>query len=96
MQSTAHSKSADGNRLTGLDDELSDLEVAQQLVQTCYELYRRVPTGLAPEIVVFNPPGVPWLKEHSADIGGGDFYVKQQVSKHHGAGLLLKPRKWTS
>ena len=61
---------------------MDDLEVAQQLAKTCYELYRRVPTGLAPEIAVFNPPGVPWPKEHSADVGGDDFHVNAQVCTH--------------
>lgn len=63
----------------GSDGELDDLEVAEQLARSCYELYRRVPAGLAPEIAVFLPPGVPWPKEHSPDIGGGDFFVKSQV-----------------
>jgi mannosyl-oligosaccharide alpha-1,2-mannosidase len=30
-----------------------DLEVARQLAHTCYQLYRRTPTGLAPEIAHF-------------------------------------------
>ena len=61
--------------------ELDDLEVARQLAQTCYELYRRVPAGLAPEIAFFLPPRVPWPKAHPADIGGGDFVVKAQVPR---------------
>lgn len=71
--------------LAGSTGELDDLEVAEQLARTCYELYRRVPAGLAPEIAVFLPPGVPWPKEHSPDIGGGDFFVKPQVhgSSYH-------------
>jgi mannosyl-oligosaccharide alpha-1,2-mannosidase len=32
----------------------SDLEIAEELAETCYQLYRRTPTGLAPEIVFFN------------------------------------------
>ncbi len=59
--------------------ELDDLEVAQRLARTCYELYRRVPAGLAPEIAFFLPPRVPWPKAHPADVGGGDFVVKAQV-----------------
>ena len=31
-----------------------DLELAAELARTCYELYRRVPSGLAPEIVHFH------------------------------------------
>ncbi len=59
--------------------ELDDLEVSKRLACTCYELYRRVPAGLAPEIAFFLPPRVPWPKAHPADIGGGDFVVKAQV-----------------
>lgn len=32
----------------------SHLEVARQLMQTCYEMYHAMPTGLSPEIAVFN------------------------------------------
>ena len=53
--------------------------MAKQLARTCYEMYRRVPAGLAPEIAFFLPPRVPWPKAHPADIGGGDFVVKAQV-----------------
>ena len=67
--------------MTGSPGELDDLEVAEQLAHSCYELYRRVPVGLAPEIAVFLPPGVAWPKEHSPDIGGGDFYVKAQARR---------------
>ena len=62
--------------------ELDDLEVAERLARTCYELYRRVPAGLAPEIAFFLPPRVPWPKAHPADVGGGDFVVKAQVTAH--------------
>lgn len=34
-------------------EALSDLQLAEDLVRTCYEMYRRTPTGLAPEIVHF-------------------------------------------
>jgi Glycosyl hydrolase family 47 len=33
--------------------DASDLEIAEQLAETCYQMYRRTPTGLAPEIVFF-------------------------------------------
>jgi hypothetical protein len=39
----------------GLPAEHMDLAV--QLMHTCYEMYRRMPTGLAPEIVFFNTAG---------------------------------------
>lgn len=34
-----------------------DLDVARDLMATCYAMYRRTPTGLAPEIVHFNERG---------------------------------------
>ena len=30
------------------------LEMGKSLTKTCYEMYRRMPTGLSPEIVYFN------------------------------------------
>jgi Glycosyl hydrolase family 47 len=38
--------------------------LAERLMHTCYSMYAQTPTGLAPEIVIFNPqqPGYP--KEH--------------------------------
>jgi len=36
----------------GLDR--SHLEMAQQLMRTCYQMYELMPTGLSPEIAVFN------------------------------------------
>lgn len=33
---------------------MPDLELAAELAQSCYELYRRTPAGLAPEIAHFN------------------------------------------
>jgi hypothetical protein len=32
----------------------SHLEVARQLMRTCYEMYNAMPTGLSPEVAVFN------------------------------------------
>jgi hypothetical protein len=32
---------------------MGDLELAENLMHTCYEMYRQTPTGLAPEIVFF-------------------------------------------
>lgn len=66
---------------TGGRNEPDDLEVAKQLMLTCYEMYRRMPTGLSPEIVFFvqHDRGDDHPKQHHMDIGGGDFVVKLQV-----------------
>ena len=69
---------------TGGQDESNDLEIARQLMLTCYEMYRRIPTGLSPEIVFFtqHDRGDDYPKQHHMDVGGGEFMVKQQVSAH--------------
>ena len=36
----------------GLPEEHFDL--GQRLLETCYEMYKRMPTGLSPEIAHFN------------------------------------------
>ena len=38
--------------LHGLDR--SHQEMAEELMKTCYEMYRSMPTGLSPEVAVFN------------------------------------------
>lgn len=38
------------------DGHICDLELAENLMHTCYEMYRQTPTGLAPEIVFFLGP----------------------------------------
>jgi len=38
--------------LHGLDR--SHLQLAEELMRTCYEMYRAMPTGLSPEVAVFN------------------------------------------
>ncbi|KAI9005718.1 mannosyl-oligosaccharide 1,2-alpha-mannosidase [Hyaloraphidium curvatum] len=43
---------ADRAKLTPL--QKSDLELGEELTRTCYETYRQMATGLAPEIVYFN------------------------------------------
>eukprot|EP00891_Asterochloris_glomerata_P000369 jgi/Astpho2/369/Aster-02244 len=60
----------------------SDLDLAEDLMQTCYEI--RMPTGLAPEIVHFTPHGTGQQEKDS--IGGPDFMVKPQDSHN-----LLRP-----
>lgn len=57
-----------------------DWKLAQELTHTCYQMYHQTPSGLSPEIVVFNdgkpvPPGS-WLSP------SGDFYVKP-ADKHN-------------
>ena len=74
---------------TGEPHEPSDLAIAQQLMATCYEMYRRVPAGLSPEIVFFDPhAGGDFPKKHAGDVGGGDFHVKPQVWPAPGSHLL--------
>ena len=69
------------------EDDMSDLELAQELAETCYQLYKRTPAGLAPEIVFFQTeeddsyPGA-----HASDVGGGEFAVKE-ADAHN----LLRP-----
>jgi endoplasmic reticulum Man9GlcNAc2 1,2-alpha-mannosidase len=53
-----------------------DLYIAQELSNTCYELYRQSPTGLAPEIAHFFEAETEYPHNHMSDIGGGYFYVK--------------------
>lgn len=57
-----------------------DLAVARRLMLTCYELYRRTPSGLSPEIAFFTPhSGEDFPKQHTSDAGGPDFSIKTQV-----------------
>lgn len=66
---------------TGSRYDPNDLEIAEELMLTCYEMYRRIPTGLSPEIVFFtqHDRGDDYPKQHHMDVGGGDFMVKRQV-----------------
>ena len=41
-------------RHAGKVTQLSDLELAEELMHTCYEMYRQTATGLAPESGRFN------------------------------------------
>ena len=84
---------------TAREGEPDDLAVAEDLMRTCYEMYRRTPTGLAPEIAFFK------TKEAAAhglsqagdpEAGGGDFVIKIHVrapawhaSLHTNLGSLL-------
>lgn len=52
-----------------------DWVLAQELTYTCYQMYHQTPSGLSPEIVVFNdgeatPPAGSWTSP------SGDFFVK--------------------
>ncbi|DBA98648.1 hypothetical protein WJX77_007859 [Trebouxia sp. C0004] len=73
---------------TGSRYDSNDLELAEELMLTCYEMYRRIPTGLSPEIVFFtqHDRGDDYPKQHHMDVGGGDFMVKRQDSHN-----LLRP-----
>ena len=75
------------------EGEPSDLKVAEDLMRTCYEMYRRTPTGLAPEIAFFSTRdaqrGYPSV---SNTAGGGDFVIKPHVSIFHPShALLVRP-----
>lgn len=48
----------------GLDE--SHLKLGKELMETCYQMYDRMPTGLSPEIAYFNTDGE----------GGDDIIVK--------------------
>lgn len=52
-----------------------DWTLAQELTYTCYQMYHQVPSGLAPEIVVFNDKYASGIVGawQSAD---GDFFIK--------------------
>jgi hypothetical protein len=67
------------------DGEPDDLVIARDLMRTCYELYRRTPTGLAPEIAHFEQRGggADFPKQHAGDVGGGDFTIKPQARATH-------------
>lgn len=54
------------------DDKESDFILGQELTHTCYKMYHDVPTGLSPEIVVFN-------EDTSKDY---DFYIKK-LDRHN-------------
>ena len=68
---------------TGAAGEPTDLELAESMAETCYEMYRQTPIGLAPEIVFFNMAGVDagYPKQHTDDVGNGDFIVKPAVCR---------------
>ncbi len=67
------------------------LQLAHELALTCHEIYRRTPTGLAPEIVWFRDRGQEvgegaYPKAHTEDVGHGDFFIKRAVRKGGGGG----------
>lgn len=75
-------------RQNGSTEDLTDLELAHELAHTCYQLYRRTPSGLAPEIVVFVMEKVSdaYPGSHPPDTGGGDFIIR-----NGDAHTLLRP-----
>lgn len=62
--------------------DATDLEIAEQLIETCYQIYRRTPTGLAPEIVFFNEN----TSDTTTNTDGGDFMIKENDAHN-----LLRP-----
>jgi hypothetical protein len=46
-------------------ERMGDLQLAEQLAATCYELYRRSPSGLAPEIVHFAERAGEWARRRA-------------------------------
>lgn len=75
---------------TGNAGEATDLELAEAMAATCYEMYRQTPIGLAPEIVFFKVSGedAGYPKEHTDDIGNGDFIVKPAVRLYCHASIV--------
>eukprot|EP00892_Ulva_mutabilis_P002753 jgi/Ulvmu1/12479/UM009_0132.1 len=79
---------------------MSDLDLARQLMRTCYSMYKFTPTGLAPELVHFNTEEEGsstihrWSRQHDAhmepkipdEVGGGQFRIKHADSHN-----LLRP-----
>ncbi|CCK69098.1 mannosyl-oligosaccharide 1,2-alpha-mannosidase KNAG_0B06730 [Huiozyma naganishii CBS 8797] len=54
-----------------------DWHLATDLTHTCYQMYHQTPSGLAPEIVVFNDKGAREVKENGWwKSPTGDFYIK--------------------
>lgn len=54
---------------------ITDLDLARELMLTCYETYRSTPAGLAPEIVHFTKHDGDYPKQHKHDVGRGHFEV---------------------
>ena len=76
---------------TAAEGEPDDLEVAEDLMRTCYEMYRRTPTGLAPEIAFFKSSAAhAHLPSVQNNAGGGDFIVKPHVGALHATVAMLE------
>ena len=71
-----------GSQQPTMDSDLarSHLKLAEDLAMTCVEFYKRTPTGLAPEIIMFDCPG------GKCKGGKKDFYIKPN-DEHN----LLRP-----
>ncbi|KAL4430639.1 hypothetical protein ABPG75_005895 [Micractinium tetrahymenae] len=67
---------------------MADLELAHELALSCYELYRRTPAGLAPEIAHFANNSVlqDFPNKHVHDVGRGDYSIKPNDAHN-----LLRP-----
>lgn len=72
----------------GRGTNMPDLQLAAELALTCYELYRRTPAGLAPEIAHFanNSDLQDFPNRHVHDVGHGDFSIKPKDAHN-----LLRP-----
>lgn len=55
-------------------DRKTDWKLAEDLTQSCYQMYHQIPSGLAPEIVVFNDGEV--NSNGFWESPNGDFFVK--------------------
>lgn len=51
---------------SGGDAEMDDLEVAEDLMATCNEMYARMPAGLAPEVYIQNSTGISRISTSSS------------------------------
>jgi mannosyl-oligosaccharide alpha-1,2-mannosidase len=71
-----------GSQQPGMERTMAErhLRLAEDLAKTCVEFYKRTPTGLAPEIIMFDCPG------GQCKGGKKDFYIKPN-DEHN----LLRP-----
>lgn len=61
-------------------DRENDWDLAKELTNTCYQMYNQTPSGLAPEIVVFNQGKAAPRNWWQSSLG--DFFVKP-FDKHN-------------
>lgn len=68
----------------------SYMDIGKQLIDTCWEMYRRMPTGLSPEIVYFNT--LPDAKDDLFVKVGKLFFLNIELLRF-GQGQILKSSK---